>query len=71
MMSLRYEVMTHFTSQCRQRRFKTFDLMLRAPGVQTKYAKGWRGRLPSLAGLRNQGLVQKGQPEARGFQSIP
>ena len=31
------------------------------------YAEGRRGRLPSLAGLANQALVQKGQPEVRGI----
>ena len=70
MTSLQHEVMTRFTSRCQQRRFETFDLTLRAPGAQTEYAKGWRGWLPSPARLHNQGLVQKGQPEARGFQSI-
>ena len=47
--------------------FRTFDLMLRPPRVQTAYAKGHRGRLPSPAGLGNQGLVQQGQPEVRGI----
>ena len=44
-----------------------FDLMLRAPGVQKAYAKGQRGWLPSPAGLRNQGLVQEGQLEVKGY----
>ena len=55
-----------FTSWCQQRGFETFDPTLWAPGAQTAYAKGRRGRLPSPARLRNQGLVQKGQPEAWG-----
>ena len=41
--------------------------MLQPPRVQTAYAKGRRGRLPSPAGLSNQGLVQQGQPEVRGI----
>ena len=41
--------------------------MLRPPRAQTAYAKGRRGRLPSPAGLGNQGLVQLGQPEVRGI----
>ena len=51
--------------------FRMFDPTLGAPGVQTPYATGQRGWLPSPAGLRNQGLVQEGQPEALGLQSIP
>ena len=47
--------------------FRTFDPTLRPPRAQTAYAKGRRGRLPSPAGLGNQGLVQQGQPEVRGI----
>ena len=59
--------MTRFTSRSRQRRFRTFNPMLRPPRAQTAYAKGRRRRLPSPAGLSNQGLVQQGQLEVRGI----
>ena len=38
--------------------FQTFDPTLWPPRAQTAYAEGHRGRLPSPAGLGNQGLVQ-------------
>ena len=47
--------------------FRTFDPTLWTPRAQTAYTKGRKGRLPSPAGLGNQGLVQQVQPEVRGF----
>ena len=38
--------------------FQTFDLTLWPPWMQTAYAEGRRGRLPSPAGLGHQALVQ-------------
>ena len=65
MTSLRHEKMTRFTSRCWQRHF---EHLKRRHGHHERKPRILKGgsRLPSLAGLRNQGLVQKGQPEARG-----
>ena len=64
MTSLRHEKMTRFMSRCRQRHFEHLN---RCCGHRERkpHTKGGV-RLPSPAGLCNQGLVQKGQPEARG-----
>ena len=58
--------MTRFTSRSGQHRSEHSIRRCSPPRAQTAYAKGRRGRLPSPAGLGNQGLVQQGQPEVRG-----
>ena len=60
-----------FTSRCRQRRF---EHLIQHCGLQKcklhMVREGGDG-CQVRPDFGNQGLVQEGQPEARGFQSIP
>ena len=56
MMSLQHDVVMRFYVTEPTTSFRTFDPMLWPPRVQTAYAKGCRGRLPSPVGLGKPGL---------------
>ena len=65
MMSLRHEVM-RFTSRCRQHHSKHSKRCCGHRGRKPHIPKGG-GTVAKSGGLRNQGLVQLGQPEAWGI----